>query len=240
MKNKSTLIATIAIIFMIQLAGCTQQLKDEINTLTQKEKDEGWKLLFNGNTIDNWKIYNGGEVTGWIIKNGNLQNSGEGSDHGGDIITKEEFKNFVLTVEWKISEKSNSGIFFHVEEETVDAIYKSGSEYQLLDDKGWPDPLNKDQYSGANYAMYAPTDAEVKPIGEWNFTKILVNETHVEHWLNGKKVVEYELWSDDWIVQKSKGKWKDEPNYGMAKEGHIGLQDHGGLTKFRNIKIKIQ
>ncbi len=238
MKKKSVNLVRIAFIFMAGLISCTQQPKDEINVLSQKEKDEGWQLLFNGKTLDNWKFFNDGEVKGWKVTDGILQNSGEGSDHGGDIITKKKFKNFILTLEWKINKQSNSGIFYHVEEGVVDAIYKSGPEYQLIDGKGWPDPLHKDQYSGADYAMYAPQNAEVKPVGEWNFTKIVVNGSHVEHWLNNKKVVEYELWSDDWKQQKSKGKWKNEPYYGMAKEGHIGLQDHGGLTQFRNIKIK--
>lgn len=238
MKKTMGSIVTIAFMLMPFLTACHQQPETGINVLSKKEKDEGWQLLFDGKTTDNWKLFNDGEVKGWKVIDGVLRNSGEGSDHGGDIITKKKFKNFILTLEWKISPKSNSGIFYHVEEGVVDAIYKSGPEYQLIDGKGWPDPLHKYQYSGADYAMYAPQNAEVKPVGEWNFTKIIVNGTHVEHWLNDRKVVEYELWSDDWKIRKSKGKWKNEPYYGMAKEGHIGLQDHGGLTQFRNIKIK--
>lgn len=208
------------------------------NELTQKEKDEGWKLLFDGKTVDKWEMFKGGEVTGWKVINGEMQNSGVGSDHGGDIITKEEFENFELYLEWKIAPESNSGIFIHVEKGKTGAIYESGPEYQLLDDKGWPTELHPDQYSGANYAMNVPEGAEVKPLDEWNTTRIVVKNPHVEHWLNGKKVVEYDLWSDDWKARKAAGKWADAPNYGMAKKGHIGLQDHGGLTTFRNIKIR--
>lgn len=235
MKNLLSLVVVIFIAF-----ACTSKAPKEqpINTLTEAEKAEGWKLLFNGTDLNNWKIYNDGEVTGWKVENGILSNSGVGSDHGGDIITKDQYKNFELYLEWKIAPKSNSGVFYHVQEGAGEAIYQSGPEYQLLDDKGWPDPLDTDQYSGANYAMNAPEGAEVKPIEEWNTTRIIVNGPHVEHWLNDKKVVEYELWSDDWKARKEAGKWKDEPNYGIAETGHIGLQDHGGLTMFRNIKIR--
>lgn len=209
-----------------------------INTLTRQEKDEGWQLLFDGSSLDNWKIFNDGKVMGWKVKDGVLYNSGVGSDHGGDIITDAKFSDFILELEWKISEKSNSGIFYHVEEGLTDAIYQSGPEYQLLDDKGWPTPLNPDQYTGANYAMHAPINSKVKPTGQWNHTKIVVKGAHVEHWLNGSKVVKYQLWNNDWEARKNKSKWKDEPYYGKAEEGHIGLQDHGGLTMFRNIKLK--
>ena len=230
----------IVILFTVSsaLLSCTSTKKTEQNTLSKKELKQGWELLFNGQTMDNWKTFNGGEVTGWKVIDGVLHNSGSGSDHGGDIITKQQYQNFELYLEWKIAAESNSGIFIHVQEGVVDAIYQSGPEYQLLSDNNWTTELNADQYSGANYAMQAPENAEVVPLEEWNSTKIIVNGSHVEHWLNSKKVIEYELWSDNWKAQKEKGKWKDTPYYGMAKTGHIGLQDHGGLTMFRNIKIK--
>ncbi len=209
-----------------------------MNSLSKTEVREGWELLFDGKSMDKWKMFNGGEVTGWTVVNGEMHNSGEGSDHGGDIVTKKEYENFELTLEWKIYPKSNSGIFYHVQEGVTKAIYESGPEYQLVDEKGWPDPLEKYQYTGSNYAMQAPQGAEVAPVGEWNTTRIVVRNPHVEHWLNGKKVVEYDLWTDEWKAEKQAGKWKDCPYYGMAKKGHIGLQDHGGLTVFRNIKIR--
>lgn len=224
-------------LFTIAAAGCTST-GPEINTLTKKEIEEGWKLLMDGKSLDNWKIFNGGEVIGWRIEDGILYNSGEGSDHGGDIITKDEFQNFELYLEWKISPQSNSGIFFHVQEGIVNAIYETGPEYQLIDDKGWPDRLNDTQYSGANYDMHPPQKARVLPLDEWNKSRLIVNGPHVEHWLNQEKVVEYQLWSQEWINLKNNSKWKDMPHYGTAKKGHIGLQDHGGLTMFRNIKIR--
>lgn len=211
---------------------------DRINTLNEKEKKEGWRLLFNGVNLNGWKTFQGKEITGWKVIDGVLNNSGVGSDHGGDIVTREKFQNFELDVEWKIAPKSNSGIFYHVNEKIGKAIYESGPEYQLIDDKGWPDKLRDDQYSAANYAMHAPKNAVVKNLNEWNQTRIIVDGTHVQHYLNGAKVVDYYLWDADWKLRKESGKWKDYPYYGMAKKGLIGLQDHGGLAQFRNIKIK--
>jgi hypothetical protein len=126
-----------------------------------------------------------------------------------------------------------------VDQKAGKTMPESAPEYQLLDDKGWPDKLHDDQYTGANYAMNAPQNAAVKPVNEWNQTTIIVDGAHVQHFLNGVKVVDYQLWDADWLARKAKGKWKDYPAYGLAKKGNIGLQDHGGLTQFRNIKIKV-
>lgn len=211
----------------------------QINVLTEKEKNDGWRLLFNGKNLDSWKTFQGKEITGWKVIDGVLNNSGVGSDHGGDIVTREKFQSFELYIEWKITPQSNSGIFYHVNEKIGKAIYESGPEYQLIDDKGWPDKLHDNQYSGANYGMNAPQNAVVKNLDEWNQTRIIVEGTHVQHYLNGIKVVDYNLWDSDWNTRKENGKWKDYPYYGMAKKGNIGFQDHGGLAQFRNIKIKI-
>ena len=212
---------------------------DKINTLSEKEKREGWQLLFNGKNLDGWRTFQGKEISGWKVVDGVLNNSGVGSDHGGDIITKVKFQNFELSLEWKIAPKSNSGFFYHVNEKIGTAIYESGPEYQLIDDKGWSDKLRDDQYSGANYGMHAPKNAVVKDLNEWNQARIIVDGTHVQHYLNGVKVVDYQLWDNDWKLLKENGKWKDYPYYGMARKGQIGLQDHGGLAQFRNIKIKV-
>jgi len=230
-------IATTILFLVFAIAANAQT--SSLNTLSENEKKEGWRLLFNGKDFTGWKKFQGKEITGWKVIDGVLNNSGEGSDHGGDIVTKEKFQNFELYLEWKISPKSNSGIFYHVNEKVGTAIYESGIEYQLIDDKGWPDKLHDEQYSGSNYGMNSPQNASVKPITEWNQTRILVNGTHVEHYLNGARVVDYELWNADWLRHKENGKWKDYPYYGLAKKGNIGLQDHGGLTQFRNIKIRV-
>lgn len=209
------------------------------NALSKNEIKEGWKLLFNGNDLSGWKTFQGDKISGWKVENGVLSNSGVGSDHGGDIITKEKFENFELSIEWKIASQSNSGIFFNVDENVGKAIYESAPEYQLIDDKGWPDKLNKDQYSGANYGMHEAAGAVVKDINDWNHTVIIVNNAKVKHFLNGKLILEYNLWDSDWSKRKEIGKWKNYPHYGMAKNGNIGLQDHGGLAQFRNIKIRV-
>ncbi len=223
----------------IAVFSCTPN--EKLNTLSQSEIDEGWELLFDGTPASlhaEWKAFNGGEVTGWKVEDGILYNSGVGSDHGGDIITKEEFRDFELYLEWKIDSQSNSGIFYHVQEGLTDAIYESGPEYQLIDDEGWIGELEDFQHSGSNYGMNAPIDAHVVPLDQWNTTRIVVKGPHVEHWLNGSKVVEYELWTPEWQKLKAAGKWANAPHYGMAKSGHIGLQDHGGLTMFRNMKVR--
>jgi hypothetical protein len=212
----------------------------EINWLTESEEKEGWELLFNGINLEGWKTFNGGEVSGWKVIEGVLNNSGKGSDHGGDIITTEQYQDFELILEWNISPLSNSGIFIHVQENIVDAIYKTGPEYQLCDDEGVDKVLerSKNQQTASSYAMFEAQNIELMPLGEWNESRIVVNGKNIEHWLNGKKVVEFELWSEEWKKRKEGSKWKDEKYYGMAKKGHIGLQDHGGLTRFRNVKIK--
>ncbi|NPA37026.1 MAG: DUF1080 domain-containing protein [Chlorobi bacterium] len=227
-------LSLITVLFTTFAAG-----SQNLNTLTKKEKDEGWILLFNGINLDGWKKYNGAEVTGWSVKDGVLRNSGVGSDHGGDIITKrQDFKDFELYLEWKINPKSNSGIFYHAKDGVADRIYKSGIEYQLIDGEGWPGKLHEYQYSGALYGMYPPAIHAVKPVGEWNVTRIIVKGNHIEHWLNGKKVVDCEMNSADWKERRAKSKWKGVDTWAASEDGGIGLQDHGGLTQFRNIKIR--
>jgi hypothetical protein len=218
------------------LYGCMADA--EPNTLTGKEQRDGWELLFDGQSLDNWKTFNGGSVTGWKIVDGTLHNSGDDTNYGGDIITVEEYTDFELYLEWKIMPRSNSGIFFRVQEGIVNTIHESGPEYQLIDDRGWTEPLQANRQSGANYDMHAPENVKLASEGEWNKTRLIVKGPHVEHWLNGRKVVEYELWSDNWNERVNNSKWINMPWYGKAKRGHIGLQDHGGLTMFRNIKIR--
>lgn len=208
-----------------------------LNELGDAEKSEGWELLFNGTDTEGWHIYNQdpGTPTGWKVEEGILTNPNEDND----IVTDKSYKDFELVLEWRVQPESNSGVFFHVvETDEAEYLYETGPEYQLLDDKGLEGKLKDAQYSGANYDMQAPGEAPVKNAGEWNQTRIRVKGPHVEHWLNGAKVVEYELWTDAWKKQVQNSKWKDYPLYGKAKEGLIGLQDHGGITSFRNIKIR--
>jgi hypothetical protein len=156
----------------------------------------------------------------------------------GDIISTGEFEDFDLYLEWAIEEGGNSGILFHVIENDYPATYYSGPEYQLIDDTGYPGKLENWQKTGANYAMHDPGDKILKPVGEFNSSRIVVHNGQVQHYLNGDLILKYNLWTDDWKERVQNGKWKDYPGYGTAIKGHIGLQDHGSMVKFRNIKIR--
>ncbi|MCD6332005.1 MAG: DUF1080 domain-containing protein [Bacteroidales bacterium] len=223
---------------LIGVVWSTPTMGQHLNKLTQKEKNEGWELLFDGHSMDKWRGYKKEKVQGWVIEEHAMKAQGLPHGQGGDIITKEVYKDFELYLEWKIGQRSNSGIFFHVVEgDQYPTVYLTGPEYQLLDDVGFPesDPLHD---SGANYDMHPAKFGQVKTLDEWNTARIIVKGPHVEHYLNGRKVVEYDLWTDDWYKLKNGSKWKNAEGYGKYKEGHIALQDHGGTTMFRNIKIR--
>ncbi|WP_143308083.1 3-keto-disaccharide hydrolase [Chitinophaga vietnamensis] len=211
------------------------------NVITDAEKAEGWQQLFNGKDKTGWRGYKNKPTDSWVVEpSGTLHCLGsktDKSDKRADLITDKEFENFELYVDWRLAPQGNSGILYMVTEQ-YDAPYLSGPEYQLIDDKGFPEKLEDWQKTGANYAMNPPLVAASNPIGEWNHTRIIVNKGHVEHWLNDKKVVEYELWTDEWKKHKAEGKWKDAKGYGMSKKGHIVLQDHGSEAWFVNIKLK--
>lgn len=198
-----------------------------------------WVCLFDGETTNGWRSFQEDSITGgWIVQDGCLVGLGKGGDLGGDIITVQQFEDFELSLEWAISEAGNSGIFFHVLESGYPTVYATGAEYQILDDVGYPDPLEDWQLTAANYAMHPATNKTLKPAGEFNTTSIKVLNGNVEHWLNGVKVVDYKLWDDNWKQRVENSKWKDYPGYGKALKGHIGLQDHGSVVKYRNIKVR--
>ncbi len=247
MQKNNFILLGLALIFSLSyLAGCGQRAEKEADTepvvqhnvLTEEEIADGWELLFDGRTVIGWRGFQKDDLTvneGWYAHQGMLAASGI---EGGDIITRKQFGDFILTAEWRISEGGNSGIFYMVGENGYPAAYATGPEYQILDDLGFAQELEDWHYTGANYGMHAPVDAPVKPAGEWNTTKIVVDNGHVEHWLNDKKVVEYQLWSEEWEELVASGKWSEYPGYGRYPKGHIGLQDHGDNVWFRNIKIK--
>lgn len=214
----------------------------DINSLTKKEIKQGWQLLFDGKTLKGWKGYNSDKMFScWSVTNGELLCLGEGgSVTAGDIITALDFNNFELSLDWSISKAGNSGIFYHVlEEKKYHAAYQTAPEYQLIDDLGWPDKLEEWQKTGADYAMTpAIKDKKLMLVGEWNNSRIIYNKGHVEYWLNGMKVVEFEAYSPEWEKLRSSGKWKEYPDYAISKTGHIGLQNHGSGVKFRNIKVR--
>jgi len=210
------------------------------NALSDDEKSAGWKLLFNGQNLDGWRVYKGKDGKTWSALDGTLHCTGsttDKSDMRGDLISTDQYENFELEADWKLAPQGNSGILYLVTEE-FDAPYMSGPEYQIIDDNNFPEKLEDWQKSGANYAMNPPAKLAAKPIGEWNHTRIVVNKGHVEHWLNGEKVVDTQMWTPEWEKEKANGKWKDYKGYGTAKKGHICLQDHGSEIWFRNVKIK--
>ena len=233
----------IFLLLIVVAASCANQEKTanqkSQNQLCQEETADGWRLLFDGETTNGWRNFKGSGIgDGWQVIDGNLVTLGKGGDIGGDIITNEQFEDFELSVDWAISEGGNSGILFNVLEGDYPAVYATGPEYQLIDDEGYSQKLEDWQKSGANYAMHNAGNVTLKPVGEFNTSRIKVKDGHVIHWLNGKKVLEYDLWTDDWKEHVQNSKWKDYPQYGLARKGHISLQDHGSVVKFRNIKIR--
>jgi hypothetical protein len=201
-----------------------------------KDTNAAWIHLFDGNSMNQWRSYNGTGTNGWEIRGDEMVALGRNPSN--DLITKEQFENFELSLEWAISEGGNSGIFFNVVEgPAYAAVYHTGPEYQLLDEDGYPTVADW-QRTGANYAMHTASNNKTKPRGQFNTSKIIVNKGHVEHWLNGQLVVSYDLWTPEWEQLKMAGKWKDYPAYGMAKKGHLAIQDHGNEVRFRNIKVR--
>jgi len=211
------------------------------NALTNEEKAAGWKLLFDGKTLNGWRDYNGTDLTApWVVENGTLAALGKGDDANGYIVTDKEYENFELLFDWKISVGGNSGVLYHVVERPQYSVpYVTGPEFQVIDNEGFPGDLEDWQMACADYAMHIadPAKTKFKPVGEWNHSKIVFDNGHVEHWLNGEKVVEFEAWTDDWFERKNSGKWENAPEYGLAHRGVFALQDHGDRAWYRNIKI---
>lgn len=197
-----------------------------------------WVDLFDGYSTAGWKGFKNEQVpAGWVVDDGKLVALGKGGDLGGDILTEQQFEDFDLYLEWAVSKGGNSGIFFHVLEGDYPTAYATGPEYQLIDDDGYPGDLEAWQQAGANYAMHNAENKTLIPAGEFNSSRIKVVDGNVEHWLNDALVVSYTLWTDDWYKRVQESKWKDYPGYGLARKGHIGLQDHGDIVRFQHIKI---
>lgn len=218
-----------------------------LNTLTPQEVKDGVILLFDGKSTDQWRGYEKTDFPkGWNIEDNAIHCIGSGkgeAGQGGDIITKEKFKNFELTLEWKISEGGNSGIFYLAQEIPGEPIWKSAPEMQVLDNEKHPDAklgVDGNRQAGSLYDLIPAKPQNAKPAGEWNTVKIMVYRGTVVHYQNGVQVLEYHLWTDDWKKMCANSKFKDYIYFvDTAPEGFIGLQDHGDDVWFRNIKIKI-
>ena len=235
--------------------------KLRIKELEETANIASWENLFDGKTLDNWKMYNGGKVKGWVIEDGCLVALGKGGDLGGDIITKKQYDNFEFSVDWKTGKGANSGLMYHVVEGKMfgHAPYLTGPEYQIIDDANFAtlnpglagynksmgvkenvDKLQPWCQAGCDYAMHLADDSKKKlnPPGQWNNSKVVFDNGHVEHWLNGQKIVEFEAWTEDWFKRRNSGKWTDKPEYGLSPIGHLCLQDHGAKIWFKNVKVK--
>ena len=206
----------------------------EHNRLTAAERAAGWQLLFDGNSLEGWRGYNSEFMpTGWSVENGMLTRTGP----GGDIITEQQFGDFELYLEWLVGPGGNSGVLLRAVE-GQEKVYHGAPEMQILDDAGHLDGRSPLTSAGSNYGLHGAPRGIVKSAGEWNSSRIVVVNNQVEHWLNGDKVVEYELGSADWLRRVANSKFAQWPEYGRASRGHIGIQDHGDRVSFRNLKVR--
>lgn len=248
MKQVFSFLFVAAFVFSISCRSTKSGSSGDSNQLTKKEKEEGWVLLFDGKTSEGWKGNNKAHFpTGWKIVDGTLycQGSGHGeagAKDGGDIITTKEFSNFRLKLEWKISPGGNSGIFYLGKETEGWPIYKTAPEMQVLDNEKHPDArMGKDgnRQAGSLYDLIPAVPQNARPVGEWNEVEIEVYKGSVWHRQNGKTVVEYHLWTDDWkaMVKDSKFPGLNPSWENVPQKGVIALQDHGDDVWFRNIKI---
>ena len=236
MTTNGLSIATLA----LAIAACTggagsRNVAGTPDTNAMSSADpSGWRTLFDGTSTDAWRGFQQqGFPAGWRIENGALTRVGE----GGDIITKDQFGDFELELEWMVPPRGNSGIMYRVTE-ADSSTYRTGPEYQVLDDAGHPDGQNRLTSAASAYGFYAAPAGVVKPAGAWNSTRIVARGSHIEHWLNGQKVVEYELGSPDWEAKLKASKFDAWKGYGRAPRGHIALQDHGDRVAYRNIRIR--
>ena len=204
-------------------------------TVDKPAKTHKWKNLIQKNSTAGWHNYLKDTPVGWTVENGVLSSSGS----KGSIVSDGIYGDFELVLEWKLEAGGNSGVFYHlVEEPKNDRIHMSGPEYQMIDDYNYPIKITELQKTGALYDLIPPRELVAKPLGQWNTTRIIVKDSKVEHWLNGKKLVEYMLNSPVLEELISYSKFVEFPQFAKSGEGRIGLQDHKDPVYFRNIKIR--
>jgi len=264
LSNKFLPKCCILILFSLILFSCSpksnqtsgQDTGQEQNSLTAEEKAAGWTLLFDGRTFNGWRgLGREGIPEGhWVIEEGAIKKiaskdvprQADGQPlEGGDLMTIETFENFELFLEWKISSGGNSGIKYNVSEEMSISFppgYAAlGFEYQVLDDDNHPDAkIGANRTAAALYDLIEPRGKKLKPVGEYNTARIVFNGNHGEHWLNGVKVLEYELGTSEMQSSVASSKYKTIPGFATRRTGHIVLQDHGDAVWYRNLKIRIK
>jgi hypothetical protein len=215
-----------------------------VNTLTAAEQQAGWKLLFDGKSLTAWRGYQQADLPPeWSAVNGTMTKV----KTTNDIVTHEQFGDFELSLDWKLALGGNSGIFYRATEKET-KVYWSAPEYQLAEDSLTPDSRNRMTSVASVYGFYPSPRGVVHPAGEWNTTRIVAKGPHVEHWLNGTLIAQYELWSPEWLLKlrgdpndatKKPLKFAAYADFGMAKKGFIAIQgDHNGELSMRNIKIR--
>lgn len=242
-----TSVATLGLALMAVLAaGCASDAEETImpepegpNTLTSAEQAEGWQLLFDGNDLDQWRGYQRDTPpASWQPQDSVL--AFVAADDRGDLVTRDQFGDFEFRYDWRISEGGNSGVIYRSTEDS-DRPWHTGPEMQVLDDERHPDAkagVDGNRTAGSLYDMIAPPTGVVHPAGQWNEARILARGNHVEHWLNGQKVVEYDVGSDEWNRLYAASKFAEMPGFGVQPQGHIVLQDHNDPVWFRNLKIR--
>ena len=212
------------------------ETQEASNQLTAEEAAEGFELLFDGESLDAWRGFQIEDVPGgWSAMDGSLAfTPGAG---GGTLITRDTYTDFDLRLEWKVGPAGNSGVFFGISENTESA-FQSGPELQVLDNAGHYDGGNPLTSAGSNYSLHAPAEDVARPVGEWNEVRIVRHGNQVVHWLNGDRIVEYEIASPEWEALVAGSKFVQWPDYGRHHEGHLGLQDHGDPVWYRNLRIR--
>jgi hypothetical protein len=228
-----------AVSFAVAIATVPLFAKDKDDDDDDKAYTDGkWEILFDGKDTSKWRAYKGDKfpAKGWKVEDGTLRHvAGEG---GGDLITTGKFANFELRFDWKVAPGANSGVIYRVTEDRG-ASYETGPEYQVLDDSKHGDGKNPKTSAAALYALIAcNAEKALKPVGEWNKARIVVKGNRAEHWLNKKKVVEYEWGGSETAKLISESKFKDMPGFAKNSSGHICIQDHGDDVWFRKIKIR--
>lgn len=207
------------------------------NELSEGARAQGWKLLFDGKSMSQFRGFKAEQEPsrGWTVVNGTLHHAAGGG--GGDIITREQFSDFVLSLQWKVASAGNSGIIYRCTEDH-DWTWETGMEMQILDDAAHPDARRPRTSAGALYDVVAPSSDVVRPAGEWNSARIVARGTHIEHWLNGVKVVDIDTAGAAYLTARRQSKWNKVPTMGSVPSGHIALQDHGDAVWFRDIMIR--
>ncbi len=228
------------VLILLMGSACKESLKNnsQESSISSQEAEVPWESLMDPNK---WRGYNQDYLpSNWQITDSLMSCYGMAGDVGGDIITKAQYANFEFSWEWKISPEGNSGAFYHVVEDTIyHSPYQTAPEYQLLDDVGFPSPIEDWQKTGANYAMHIANDQKkLKAVGEWNSSRIVFNKGKVSHYLNGELIVSFDKFTPQWEKLRNSGKWSDYPDYGKANKGHLALQDHGSGVWFREVKVK--